>query len=115
MTDVHERYPEGIPFINNLNSYIDQEVFLVGQVINFKNNSLYMKLDGEGNEIHVENFNGSVPSSNFIALIARVLSNDTVEFVEGFSEGMNDFDLFDKISQYMKILGKRKDDLEKFV
>lgn len=115
MTEIHEKFPEGVPFVNKLDAYNDQEVFLVGQVISFKNNSLYIKIDSEGGEIHVENFMGSIPSSNVVALVARVLSNDTVEFIEGFSEGMEDFDMFDKISQYMRVLGKRKDDLEKFV
>ncbi len=115
MTDIHEKFPEGVPFVNKLESNIDQEVFIIGQVISFKNNSLYIKLDPEGGQINVENFMGSIPTSNIVALVVRVLSNDTVEFVDGFSEGMEDFEMFDKISQYMRVVSKRKDDLEKFI
>jgi len=112
-SEIPNRFPNGVPFICDITNpnLIDQEVFIIGKVISFKNNSLYIKPTSEGNskEIHIENFQGDVPQSNFIAILGRVLSSDTIEYIESFSEGFEEFELFDKIPKYMKIYNTKKD------
>ena len=113
---IHERYPDGVPFVNDISNkeLIDQDVFIIGEVKHFKGSTLYMKLNPDSHEISVTGFRGEVPSNNYLAIIGKVVTSDSIEFIDSFTNGLQDFELFDQLQKYFYILSQKKE-LSKFV
>ena len=122
---IPERFPGGVAFINDVShpNLIDQDVFIIGKVESYKNNCLYIKTASENSstnkEILIENFyntsQNDVSVGCTIGIIGKVLSADTIDFIEIFNEGMEDFQLFDSIPKLMKLYNQKKDQTSLFV
>ena len=78
---------------SNIESYKNQNVVVHGKVQSIKNNILNLLIDPKGNhDVLINGFNKDVPAGEFIAVIGKVASDKSLDYIDMIQLD-KDFDL----------------------
>ncbi len=77
----------------NIEKYKNQNVVIHGKVQSVKNNTLNLLIDPKGNhDLLVNGFNKDVPTGEFLAVIGKVASDNSLDYIDMIQLD-KDFDL----------------------
>ena len=84
----------GLTLVNhtNIGEYKGQYVIVHGQVQSVKNNTLTLLTDANNHEFLINNFTKEVPAEEYLMIVGKVDSDNSLEFVDMINL-CKDFDL----------------------
>ena len=94
MSTVKDYMKSGLALVNhtNIGEYRDQFVIVHGKVKSIKNGILTLSTDSNEHEFLITNFNKEIPAEEYLMVVGKVDSDNSLEFVDLINL-TKDFDL----------------------
>ena len=94
MSTIPDYMKSGLTLVNNSNikEYKGQYVIVHGKVQAVKNGTLTILIDSNNHEFLITNFNKDVPADEYLMVVGKVDSDNSLEFVDTINL-CKDFDL----------------------
>lgn len=112
----------GTPIVNhtNIKSFINQEVMIFGKKDSYSQRTLFLSTTEEKNDDsiilirNVKEEDLKNPETNYYCILGAVDSDGSINYIDQFSEGMENFDFLENVNKLINLY-KIKKDIRQFV